>query len=359
MTSGFMVPTGFIIKEYLDEYGINQKELCKRLGMSEKHISNLLNGKSRLTEEVALKLETIMKDVPASYWLNYETKYRLYLAQVAEDKNILDLDISSIAKRFKFNEVFSGLDWDIAKQAKEMLKLLGISNFDNFDATYSNLAVDFMEDGGELESIIIWMKLCESEIYVQNEDLNNMVYSKDKLEESLGLFKAISLNSSIQSITESCKTLCNELGIYLVICKAITNCKVRGALTTYRNQPAIFLSGRFKTHDHIWFAFMHEIGHLLLHYDSRNAIISYDEDVLQDDIKEKEANAFARDFLITSEDYMKFLKKNDFSEKSIRLFASNQKIRPGLVVGRLQRDKIIEQNKLNYLKDRIDLDYLN
>jgi addiction module HigA family antidote len=350
-----MVPTGFIIKEYLEEYGISQKELCKRLGMSEKHISNLLNGKSRLTEEVAIKFETIMKDIPASYWLNYEAKYRLYLAQLAEDRNILDLDLSSIAKRFKFNEVFSGLDWDIFKQAKEMLKLLGISDFNNFEATYSNLAVDFMEDGGELESIIIWLKLCESEIYIQNEDLNKVVYSKDKLEEALELFRAIALNSSIQSIEDSCKTLCNELGIYLVVCKAITNCKVRGALTTYRNHPAIFLSGRFKTHDHIWFAFMHEIGHLLLHYDSKNTIISYDEDALEDDIKEKEASTFARDFLIPPEDYMKFLRKNDFTEKSIRLFASKQKIRSGIVVGRLQRDEVIEKNKLNYLKDSIDL----
>ena len=70
MSNGFIVPTGIIIKEYLEEYDINQKELATRLGMSEKHMSNLLNGKSRLTEEVAIKLEPIIKNVPASYWLN-------------------------------------------------------------------------------------------------------------------------------------------------------------------------------------------------------------------------------------------------------------------------------------------------
>ena len=53
MGDEFIVPTGKIIKEYLNEYGISQKDLSKKTGLSEKHISHILNGDSRLTEEVA------------------------------------------------------------------------------------------------------------------------------------------------------------------------------------------------------------------------------------------------------------------------------------------------------------------
>ncbi len=356
MDNGFIVPTGYIIKEYLDENNISQKELSSRLGMSEKHISNLLNGKSRLTEEVALKLETILPDVSASYWLNYETKYRLHLAREADDSALLDNDLADISARFKFNEVFSGLNWDITRQAKEMLKILGISSFNNFNATYLNKSVSFMEDGGDPEAIIVWLKLCESEILIQNDDLSAITYQHDNLLEQVPLFKDIALNSSISSITDSCKTLCNELGIYLVLCKAISNCKVRGALTTYKNHPAIYLSGRFKTHDHIWFAFAHELGHLLMHYNINKTIISYDDECDQEtDINEKQANAFARDFFIDSQAFKSFVLKNDFSEKSIRSFATNQNIRPGIIVGRLHREQLLDRSKLNYLKDIIEV----
>ncbi|MDX9824763.1 MAG: HigA family addiction module antitoxin, partial [Sphaerochaeta sp.] len=75
------VPTGRIIKEYLDSYDITQKELSQRTGISEKHLSHVLNGTSRLTEETALRLEKVLSGVPASYWLNYESKYREAVAR--------------------------------------------------------------------------------------------------------------------------------------------------------------------------------------------------------------------------------------------------------------------------------------
>lgn len=76
-----LVPTGSIIKEYLDEYRITEKELAQKFGVSEKYISNALNGDNRLTEEFVFKLEKVLTGVPASYWLNYEEKYRDQLAR--------------------------------------------------------------------------------------------------------------------------------------------------------------------------------------------------------------------------------------------------------------------------------------
>ena len=75
-----LVPTGSIVKEYLDEYGITEKELAKQFDISEKYILSVLNGNNRLTEEFACKLEKVLAGVPASYWLNYEAKYRDQLA---------------------------------------------------------------------------------------------------------------------------------------------------------------------------------------------------------------------------------------------------------------------------------------
>ena len=58
--SDFIIAPGEIIKEYLDARNLTQKEVSKRTGVSERHLSQLLNGKTRLTEDMALKFEKVM-----------------------------------------------------------------------------------------------------------------------------------------------------------------------------------------------------------------------------------------------------------------------------------------------------------
>lgn len=359
MGNEFIVPVGSVIKEYLEEYHISQKELADRLGMSEKQVSKLMTAKSRLTEDVAIKLEKIIPDVKAGYWLNYESKYREYIARQKSEEALANMDLKKIAERFHFKEVFSGTELDLVSQAQEMLKILKIASFDNFEATYSNLKVDFMEDGGKKESIAIWLNLCEEEIELQNDDLAETDYSLKELKKSLPMFRMLALSEEVTALTKNCRKLCNKLGIYLVLEKPIQNCKVRGALTTYKNHPAIYISGRFKTHDHIWFALMHEIGHLCLHYDSKNMMVSFEEGT-SNDYREEEANAFAREYFIPQEDMKKYLLEQrresvSFSESSIRLFAKKMKVHPGIVVARLQHDGLIENSRLNHLKCKIEL----
>lgn len=348
VSNEFIVPTGRIIKEYLDEYNISQKELSARIGVSEKHISNVLNGNSRLTEEFALKLEKVLIGTPASYWLNYETKYRESLARDLEKYKINANDLDKIASRFNFKEVFKGLELTLIDQAIEMLKILKISDFTNYDAAYSNLSIDFMEDGGSKESIAVWLGLCETEIEIQNADIEE--YNSKLLEKSLMKFKTIACNENLELSIRSCRKLCNKLGIYLVQCEAIKNSKVRGALTTYKGNPAIYLSGRFKTHDNIWFAFMHEIAHLLMHYNKNEVIISFEELYEVKSLKEEEANGFARDFFISTKDYEAFIGENNFTAESIKEFAHKEKVLPGIVLARLQHDKFVGYDQYSYLK---------
>ena len=52
-------PPGTTIKEQLEDRGMTQKDFAARMGMSEKHISQLINGDVRLTPETAEKLEMV------------------------------------------------------------------------------------------------------------------------------------------------------------------------------------------------------------------------------------------------------------------------------------------------------------
>lgn len=347
---GFIVPTGNVIKEYLDEREISQKELSRRIGVSERHLSQLLNGKTRLTEDMGLKLEKVMPDVSAGYWLNYDAKYREFVARQRELANFDNLDIKEVAKRFRFKEVFGKTDMSLAEQAVEMLKLLGISDFAHFESSIPGQAIAFMEDGGDREAIIVWLRLCREEIEEQNKDLSDTPYSKDALVQNLGKLKRIASNDNVEASVKSCRKLLNQLGIHLVCQPAIVNARVRGALDTVSGNPAVYISGRFKTHDYIWFTIIHEIAHLLLHYSPNVPLVSSEVSNCKDD-RDSEANEFVRKFFIDTDDYNLFLSKQVFSEQSVRLFAGEQKVSPGIVVGFLQHDRQVDFSELNYLKN--------
>ena len=63
------IPPGATIREQLENRGMKQNEFALRMGLSEKHISRLINGQVELTQDVALRLESVL-GVPASFWNN-------------------------------------------------------------------------------------------------------------------------------------------------------------------------------------------------------------------------------------------------------------------------------------------------
>jgi len=75
------IPPGETIREQLADRGVNQKEFALRMALTEKHISQLINGKVELTHDVALRLESVL-GIPARFWNGLETNYREDLARV-------------------------------------------------------------------------------------------------------------------------------------------------------------------------------------------------------------------------------------------------------------------------------------
>ena len=115
------IPPGATIKEQLTDRGMSQKEFAVRMGMSEKHISRLINGEVQLTVDTARKLEMVL-GVPAQFWCNLETIYREKLIRVREE-NEMDEDIE-IAKRMPYKEmVRNGWIEDVSGWAQRVICL--------------------------------------------------------------------------------------------------------------------------------------------------------------------------------------------------------------------------------------------
>ena len=65
---------GYYVKEMLEYEGMSQDELSKRLQTSGKNVSDLINGKANLSDEMAMNL-SIVFGTSVSLWLNLNQKY--------------------------------------------------------------------------------------------------------------------------------------------------------------------------------------------------------------------------------------------------------------------------------------------
>ena len=68
------IPPGETIRENMEFLGMNQKELAARLDITQKHLSNIINGNAPITYDTALKLELVIGP-SAQFWMNLETNY--------------------------------------------------------------------------------------------------------------------------------------------------------------------------------------------------------------------------------------------------------------------------------------------
>jgi addiction module HigA family antidote len=73
-------PPGETLLEKLEELGMSQGELARRMSWREETASEVVQGKMPITPEIALRLEQVL-GVPAAFWNNRERQYRQHLAQ--------------------------------------------------------------------------------------------------------------------------------------------------------------------------------------------------------------------------------------------------------------------------------------
>jgi addiction module HigA family antidote len=72
---------GEIIKEiYIEELGLSQREIAKNLKVNFSTFNRLLNGKSNLTPQMAIKLSAVLGRSPES-WLALQSQYSIWNAK--------------------------------------------------------------------------------------------------------------------------------------------------------------------------------------------------------------------------------------------------------------------------------------
>ncbi len=85
--SPIAIHSGITLKETLETINLSQKDLSLRTGLTEKTISEIINGKNPITLETALSFEKIL-GVSRDFWISLQQNYDKDKLRLFEQKKL-------------------------------------------------------------------------------------------------------------------------------------------------------------------------------------------------------------------------------------------------------------------------------
>lgn len=335
-------PPGATVKEQLVDRGISQKEFALRMGMSEKHISRLINGDVLMTSDMAERLEMVL-GIPALFWLNLEAVYQDKLAKVEAENNMgADMEL---ARLMPYNEMAKN-GW-LPETRKTSERVIYLRQY------FEVARLEYIEKPALLG--IACRRLAET----TKGDYALMAWAqKAKLEAreiSTGTIDIQGFEVRLQEIREMtrmqpecfCEQLVDMLaqyGIALVFLPHIGGSFLHGATFRDGRKIVVGMTVRGKDADKFWFSLFHEFAHIVYNH------IGQKDGTSEED--EKAADEFAQEYLIPGQAFAGFVCRGDFSKGALIAFAGQMRIDTGIVVGRLQKEGYIKYDRYNELKTK-------
>jgi addiction module HigA family antidote len=347
---------GDTVVDYLEAYEWTQRELARRSGLTPKTISEICSGKAPISPATALALENVFLR-PAHFWLNLQRIYDEHRAREAA-RSVKGTWLEW-AKSFPVKELKTlGFLPENGDVADSLLGFFGVSSPESWNAVFNDLKVSYRQTQRYEVSrfaVAAWIRATE----IEASKIEVSPYDPDKLLQSLERLKRIS-RGPVDSIVSSVQGICGQAGVAVVWVPALNKTGISGCARWVSDKRALVaLTLRYKTDDQMWFTFFHELGHVLLHR-KRYGFILDNAAALGDDYvdpgmrqQEDEANQFAADTLISPPEFARFVDAHLFTSEAIYAFAERVGVSTGIVVGRLQREKLLRPEQGNMLKRKL------
>lgn len=341
---------GDSLKEELDFLHITQTELAKRTGLSEKHISQIINGEGPITPETAIKLERAL-GTPAAFWNNLQKNFELNTARIeAEEK--LQKEVS-FAKNFKcYPEL---VDLGCVKQTNDWrMRAEGLLNFfavDSLSYIHKTEELAFLRQSSSAStldhySLAAWLRCGE----LESKEIKTEKYNEKRVKEIIPKLKQLTKNP--EGFGKEIKNLCAYAGIAVVYTPYFKNTKVNGSARWIGDRPLIQLNTRGTYADIFWFTLFHEIGHILMH-GVKDEFVEYGGKIRSP--KEEEADLFAQRTLLSDEEYATLKKNRPITKTQVVALAKTLDIGPSIILGRLAHDKIANWYQIAKDRQRIEV----
>lgn len=334
------IPPGATIKEQLEYRGMSQKEFAQRMNFSEKHISNLINGKVELSADVALRLETVL-GLPTKFWQGLEAEYREDLARVKAELE-MEREIELVSK-IPYAKI-ANLGWVektrvAIKKVENLRRFFEVSKLEIIDSLKIP-GIAFRVNGESNKSnyaLAVWAQ--QAKLLARQSIVSDI--NIEKLKENIPKIRRLTTQAPSE-FCQTLRTLLSECGIAIVFLPHLDGSFLHGASFIDGKKIVLALTVRGKTADIFWFSLFHEIYHIIEGHIYNQRMTT--------ECEELEADSFAAETLIPRNEYERFLNTYTGDKDSICKFAHKMDIAPGIVLGRLQKENILGYQLYQELK---------
>lgn len=339
------IPPGETIRENMVYLGMNQEELAARLGISAKHLSNVLNGIAPITHDTALKLESVIGP-SAEFWMELESNYQLN--KIRLDKQNELAASTSILKMIPYKEM-SQYGWieqtgDKLKMVEVLKNFFGVGHLNLIPNTYQVAYRKHKQINATSDyALLAWLRKVE----LEGLNIETKEYSRRKLRAAIPYLRSLTLEPPADAYKKMYDLLA-KCGVAVVLVEYLSKTYVCGASIWRGDKAIIAASDRGKRADIFWFSLFHEVAHLL---STRNK-----ESNICFEGQEDEMDSIAGNFLIPDIFYQKFLSKYSIeSTKDIVNYANKIGVAPYILVGRLLHNGHIDYKQYRDLIPPFDI----
>lgn len=351
---------GKTLRETLETHGMSQAEFARRADLSTKHVNQIIQGEAPITLDTAFALE-LVTDVPADVWTGLETTYQAHrrrrtVAEVMTEEDrawVHAMPVTALIKRRIIPDT-----QDIGLRFKALLRFFGVANRRAWEGLWETTEASFHKSAAFEQKpypTAVWLRFAELRAAGKQAEPFDRAKFKDAAREIRDWVP----EPITPALIARMKDLLASTGVVLVIVREFEGSRASGATKWLSGDKVLIaLSLRYKRDDHFWFTFFHEVAHVLLHR-KRETFIDVDrgEEAETKPGQEAEADQFAANVLIPRE-FVSRLRALCTADE-VGALAAELNLPPGVVVGRMQRLKVVDWNTpLNRLRGKFDAEAL-
>ena len=327
---------GYYIKEIVDDSGLTQEDFAKRLDTTPKNLSLLIRGEQSLSIDIAMKLSRMI-GTSVTYWLNLQNAYDTLIAEfksqeelIAERKVFEIYDYSYFTENYGLPALPGNEDGQI-KALREFLNVATLTVLAKRD-----MAVNFRSSTEALDETSTVIANTMVQIAANKAlKVDAPKFNKKKFETAVQY--ALKLTRNHNEFYPLIRKAFEEAGVIFVILPNISGSKINGATKKIGTNIMLMVNDRRLNADSFWFTLFHEIGHII----NGDYGISFEKETGEQEVA---ADRFAEDSLIPREKYHDFVAGRSYKLNDIVNFAESIDRDPGIVLGRLQNDGLVEKD---------------
>jgi HTH-type transcriptional regulator/antitoxin HigA len=343
----YAIPPGETIADLLRERDMTQTELARRLGVSLKHVNQVVKGTASISAELALGLEKVLGPT-AAFWATREAHYQAAVARGAERERLekaipwaSQFPIGELVDREYVPAGLTGADLVVA-----VLRFFGLAHPDQ----WTDPRVAFRKSQkfkSNPFALSAWLRAGE----IAAAEISCKPYDHDRFLDALETVRGLT-RLDPEDWHPQLQTACAEAGVAVVVVDAFDGARANGATRWLSPTKALIqLSLRHSWEDIFWFTLFHEAGHVALH--RKKDVFLEGEGGTGDGDElarlEREADRFAARTLIPPH-YDRQISHLTLAE--VPAFADRLGVAPAIVVGRLQHDGLLPFSHGNKLRRR-------